>query len=58
MPIPKKGNLKVCDNWRGVSLLDVVGKVVGRVIQDRLKLIAENVLPDILRVSIELVENV
>ena len=44
--IPKKGNLKVCDNWRGISLLDVVGKVLGTVIQYRLKLIAEDVLPD------------
>ena len=46
MPIPKKGSLKVCDNWRGISLLDVVGKVLGRVIQDKLKMIAEDVLPD------------
>ena len=27
VPIPKKGDLKHCDNWRGISLLDVVGKV-------------------------------
>jgi len=46
VPIPKKGSLKVCDNWRGISLLDVVGKVLGRVIQDKLKMIAEDVLPD------------
>ena len=26
VPIPKKDNLKRCDNWRGISLLDVVGK--------------------------------
>ena len=25
VPIPKKGDLKICDNWRGISLLDVVG---------------------------------
>ena len=24
MPIPKKGNLQLCDNWRGICLLDVV----------------------------------
>ena len=30
----------------GISLLDVVGKVLGRIIQDRLKLVAEDVLPD------------
>ena len=46
VPIPKKGNLNVCVNWRGISLLDVVGKVLGRVIQDRLKLIVEDVLSD------------
>ena len=27
VPIPKKGDLTLCDNWRGISLLDVVGKV-------------------------------
>ena len=34
VPIPKKGDLKQCDHWRGISLLDVVGKkllnVVGK----------------------------
>ena len=33
MPIPKKGDLTQCDNWRGISLLDVVGKVFTKVIQ-------------------------
>ena len=28
VPIPKKGNLHCCDNWRGIALLDVVGKLV------------------------------
>ena len=46
MPVPKKGNLRLCDNWRGISLLDVVGKVLGRIIQDRLRLVAEDVLPE------------
>ena len=32
IPIPKKGNLCYCDNWRGIALLDVMGKVVARVI--------------------------
>ena len=45
-PVPKKGNLKSCVNWRGISLLDVVGKVLGRIIQDRLKLVVEDALPD------------
>ena len=30
VPIPKKGNLAVCGNWRGISLLEVVGKAVAR----------------------------
>ena len=39
VPIPKKGDLQQCDNWRGiVSLLDVAGKVFARVIQERLSL--------------------
>ena len=45
LPIPKKGNLQVCDNWRGISLLDVVGKLFARVIQERLQVIAEEILP-------------
>ena len=46
VPIPKKGNLQSCDNWRGISLLDVAGKVFARIIQERLQVIAESVLPD------------
>jgi hypothetical protein len=30
--IPKKGDLSVCDNWRGISLLDVFGKMFARII--------------------------
>ena len=33
VPIPKKGDLSLCDNWRGISLLDVVGKLFARVMQ-------------------------
>ena len=28
VPIPKKGDLRHCDNWRGISLFDVVGKLL------------------------------
>jgi len=31
VPIPKKGDLSVCDNWRGISLLDVMGKLFARI---------------------------
>jgi len=46
VPVPKKGNLQSCDNWRGISLLDVVGKIFGRIVQNRLQAIAEGLLPD------------
>ena len=46
IPIPKKGDLSKCDNWRGISLLDVVGKVIARILQDRLQKLAEDELPE------------
>ena len=46
VPIPKKGNLNHCDNWRGISLLDVVGKLFGRILQERLQVLAESLLPE------------
>ena len=46
VPIPKKGDLSCCDNWRGISLLDVGGKLFTKVLQKRLQKIAEEVLPD------------
>ena len=36
VPIPKKGDLHICDNWCGISLLEVMGRVVVRMIQNRL----------------------
>ena len=32
IPVPKKGDLWLCDNWRGISLLEVVGKVFAKII--------------------------
>lgn len=46
VPIPKKGDLSLCDNWRGIALLDVVGKLVGRLVHGRLQVLAESELPD------------
>ena len=46
VPIPKKGDLKQCDHCHGISLLDVVGKVLGRIVQGRLQVIAEKILPE------------
>ena len=34
--LPKKGNLTDCGNWRGITLLSVPAKVMGRVIITRL----------------------
>ena len=33
----KKGNLKQCKNWRGITLLSVVSKVMGRIVIDRIR---------------------
>ena len=44
--IPKKGNLSDCNNWRGIALLEVSGKVVAELLQQRLQLIAERELPE------------
>ena len=46
VPIRKKGDLSSCDNWRGISRLDVVGKVVARILQERLQKLAEDELPE------------
>ena len=45
--IPKKGNLTECNNWRGISLLSVPGKIFSRVIINRIK----KKIDDILRVE-------
>ena len=39
-------SLNSCDNWHGISLLDVAGKVVARVLQERLQTLAEEELPE------------
>ena len=44
--VPKKGNLTMCDDWRGISLLDVARKLLGQIVQERFQCIAESVLPD------------
>ena len=46
VPIPKKGDLRRCDIWRGISLLDVIGKVFARILQDRLQVVTEKMLPE------------
>ena len=46
VPIPKKDDLGLCDNWRGISLLDVARKVFARVIQGQIQIIAASILPE------------
>ena len=46
VPIPKKGDLMICGNWCGISLLDVMGKLFTKVIQGRLQVVVEDTLPD------------
>ena len=44
--IPKSGNLTSFDNWTGIALLDMVGRVVASIIRTGLQNIAEEVLPE------------
>ena len=46
VPIPQRGDLSHCDNWRGISLLEVVGKMADRLIQNHLQSRAEHLLPE------------
>lgn len=45
-PIFKKGNRKICSNYRGISLLSVVGKVYTSILVDRVRAIVEDVLDE------------
>ena len=42
----EKGDLSVCDNWRGISLLEVIGKVFARILQQCLQTVAESELAE------------
>ena len=35
--LPKKGNMKNCKNWRGITLLSIVAKILGKIIIDRIR---------------------
>lgn len=45
-PIHKKGDPLICNNYRGIALLDVVYKILSYCILDRIKPIAEEMLED------------
>ena len=42
--LPKKGNLKECKNWRGITLLSVVSKIMRRIVIDRIRIGVESKL--------------
>lgn len=42
----KKGDRTLCDNYRGISLLSVAGKIFARILLNRLLVVAEEVLPE------------
>ena len=44
--LPKKGDLQECQNYRGIMLLSVPGKVLSRVILERLKTAVDEKLRD------------
>nr|KAG5713351.1 hypothetical protein BaRGS_024899 [Batillaria attramentaria] len=44
--LPKKGDLSSCNNWRGIMLLSIPGKVLTRIILERLKTALDKTLRD------------
>lgn len=42
--LPKKGNLTQCTNWRGITLLNTVNKVLSTVLYDRLSSVLDSTL--------------
>ncbi|KAJ8408552.1 hypothetical protein AAFF_G00251870 [Aldrovandia affinis] len=44
LTLPKKGNLSDCNNWRGIALLSIPGKVFCSVLLQRLKTEVDNIL--------------
>ncbi|VDP40803.1 unnamed protein product [Schistosoma margrebowiei] len=44
--IPKKGDLSKCENYRGITLLSIPGKVLNRVLLNRMKDVVDAQLRD------------
>jgi hypothetical protein len=44
IPLPKKGNLSDCNNWRGITLLSIPGKVLASIILRRIQGAVDSVL--------------
>lgn len=43
---PKKGDLRDCGNYRGIMLLSVPGKVLNRILLERMKTVVDAQLQD------------
>ena len=44
VPVPKKGNLTICDNYRGISLTQIAAKIYNRMILNRIRPVKDNLL--------------
>ena len=47
IPIPKKGNVKECSNYRTIALISHVSKVMLKILQARLQQYVNRELPDV-----------
>ena len=47
IPIPKKGNAKECSNYHTIALISHAGKVMLKILQDRLQQYVNRELPDV-----------
>ena len=47
IPIPKKGNGKECSNYHTIALISHAGKVMLKILQDRLQQYMNHELPDV-----------
>ena len=44
IPLPKKGDLTECDNWHGITLLSVPGKVFCSILLERIRVAVDSQL--------------
>jgi len=42
----KKGDRRECGNYRGISLLSIAGKILARILLNRIQIVAEIILPE------------
>jgi hypothetical protein len=46
VPLPKSGDLTQCSNWRGVTIVDMFGKVISKILQGRMNIACEHLLAE------------